>query len=114
MGAAAWEVEKCDRYSVTDASGRRVVPFDFEPLAFELHGRWGTRARAFVQRLAFYRSQAFGGEFSAEVARAYGIVSVGLQRANACLLLGKPLPGETQPRRKFARLTGPPDLPLAG
>jgi len=112
--AKEWEKQKRLRYPVTDAQGRRSVPFDFVPLAFELHGRWGEDARAFGQRLAYARASAFGSDFSAEVARLYAIVSVGLQRGNAALILGNPMPGDpTRARRAYSRRNGPPDLLLA-
>ena len=112
VGAALWEVWKCTRYPVVDEAGRRCVPFDFVPLAFELHGRFGESARAFAQRLAWARSQMLGTEFAADVARAYGVISVSLMRHQACLLLGAPMPG--QRRAPFSRRGGVSDLPLAG
>ena len=112
VGASLWEVWKCERYPVVDASGRRCVPFDFVPLAFELHGRFGESARAFAQRLAWARSQALGTEFTADVARTYGAISVSLMRHQACLLLGAPMPG--QRRAPFSRRGAVSDLPLAG
>ena len=112
VAASLWEVWKCERYPVVDASGRRCVPFDFVPLAFELHGRFGESARAFAQRLAWARSQALGTEFAADVARTYGAISVSLMRHQACLLLGAPMPGRR--RAPFSRRGGVSDLPLAG
>ena len=112
IAGSLWEVWKCERYPVADASGRRCVPFDFVPLAFELHGRFGESARAFAQRLAWARSQALGTEFAADVARTYGAISVSLMRHQACLLLGAPMPG--QRRAPFSRRGVVSDLPLAG
>ena len=76
------------------------------------HGRFGESARAFAQRLAWARSQQLGTDFAADVARAYGVISVSLMRHQACLLLGAPMPG--QRRAPFSRRGGVPDLPLVG
>ena len=113
-GAAAKEHErrKHRRYPVVDENQRRAVPFDFVPLVLELHGRWGQEAQAFAGRLAHARAQQLGTDPGSETARIYGVISIGLQRGNASLVLGKAVPSAARRRRRLGVSFG--DLGLAG
>ena len=53
VGAELWEHWKRERYFVVGADGRRCVPFDFEPLAVELHGRFDQSCLKNVPKFEF-------------------------------------------------------------
>ena len=69
--------------------------------------------RLHKKKLAFCRAVALGLEPSSEVRRWYGVISCCIQRANAKILRGEPVPGRpsAQPPRLLARGR---DLALVG
>ena len=81
-------------HPVFDArNGRRLHPFDFCALSFERHGYWAKETVGFTKKLAFARASALGLDPAAEICRWYGVISCCLQRANAKILRGEPVPG---------------------
>ena len=92
---------------------RRLHPFDFRALSFERHGYWAKETVGFTKKLAFARAAALGLDPAAEICRWYGIISCSLQRANAKILRGEPVPARhsAPPPRLFSLGR---DLPLVG
>ena len=82
-------------HPVHGAQRRRVVPFDFVPLSFERHGRWGRDAVRFTRVLAGKQAVLLGLEPSAEIARWYAVIACTIQRATAHVLRGDPVPLST-------------------
>ena len=72
---------------------KRLHPFDFCALPFERLGYWAKETIGFTKKLAFARATALGFDPAAEICRWYGIISCYLQRANAKVLRGEPVPG---------------------
>ena len=94
-------------------SRRRLYTFDFCALSFERHGYLAKETVSFTKKLAFRRAVALGLEPSAEIRRWYGVISCCIQRANAKILRGEPVPGRfsTPPPRLLAQGR---DLALVG
>ena len=92
----------------------RVHSFNFCALAFERHGYWAKKTIGFTKKLAFARATALGLDPAAEICRWYGIISCCLQRANAKVLRGEPVPGRhsAPPPGRFLSLGR--DLALVG
>ena len=86
---------------------------DFCALSFERHGYLAKETVGFTKKLATCRAVAFGLEPSAEIRRWYGVISCCIQRANAKILRGEPVPGRfsAPPPRLLARGR---DLALVG
>ena len=106
--------EKNADHPVFDSqSRRRMHPFDFSALSFERHGYLAKETVGFTKKLAFCRAVALGLEPSAEIRRWYGVISCCIQRANAKILRGEPVPGSfsSRPPRLVARGQ---DLALVG
>ena len=61
-------------------------------LSFERHGRWAKEAVSFTRKLASRRAIAAGLEPSEEVRRWYAVISCAIQRTNAKILRGEPVP----------------------
>ena len=81
-------------HPVFDANNRRRLhPFDFCALSFERHGYWAKETVGFTKKLAYARATALGLEPSSEICRWYGVISCCIQRANAKILRGEPVPG---------------------
>ena len=91
---------------------RRLHPFDFCALSFERHGFWAKETTSFTKKLAFARATALGLDPSAEICRWYGVISCCIQRANAKVLRGEPVPGRHSPPPVRLFSLGR-DLPLA-
>ena len=93
---------------------RRLHPFNFCALSFERHGYWAKETIGFTKKLAFARATALGLDPAAEICRWYGIISCCLQRANAKVLRGEPVPGRhsAPPPGRFLSLGR--DLALVG
>ena len=72
---------------------RRLHPFDFCALSFERHGYWAKETVGFTKKLAYARATALGLEPSSEICRWYGVIPCCIQRANAKILRGEPVPG---------------------
>ena len=53
--------------------------------------------KGFIKQLAYCRALALGLEPSAEIRRWYGVISCCIQRANAKILRGEPVPGRHSP-----------------
>ena len=82
---------------------RGMHAFDFCALSFERHGYWAKETVGFVKKLAHSRAAALGLEPSAEIQRWYAAISCCLQRSNAKILRGEPVPGRpTPPPSRFA------------
>ena len=62
-------------------------------LSFERHGYWAKETVGFTKKLAYARATALGLEPSSEICRWYGVISCCIQRANAKILRGEPVPG---------------------
>ena len=92
---------------------RRMYTFDFCALSFERHGYLAKETVSFTKKLAFCRATALGLEPSAEIRRWYGVLSCCIQRANAKILRGEPVPARSSnpPPRLLARGR---DLALVG
>ena len=110
---AEWKARKKNaEHPVFDAQNhRRLHPFDFCALSFERHGYWAKETVGFTKKLAFARAAALGLDPAAEICRWYGIISCSLQRANAKILRGEPVPARhsAPPPRLFSLGR---DLPL--
>ena len=76
---------------------RRLHPFDFCALSFERHGFWANETISFTRKLAYARASALGLDPSVEICRWYGIISCCIQRANAKVLRGEPVPARHSP-----------------
>ena len=76
---------------------RRMHPFDFCALSFERHGFWAKETVGFVKKLATTRAVALGLEPSEEVRRWYAAIACTIQRSNARVLRGEPVPGRPSP-----------------
>ena len=87
--------------------------FDFRAISFERHGYLAEEIVGFIKQLAYCRALALGLEPSAEIRRWYGVISCCIQRANAKILRGEPVPGRHlhPPPRLIARGR---DLALVG
>ena len=72
-------------------------PFDFSALSFERHGFWAKETVGFIKKLAHSRAAALGLEPSAEIQRWYAVISCCIQRSNAKILRGEPVPGRPTP-----------------
>ena len=106
--------EKNADHPVFDSqSRRRMHTFDFCALSFERHGYLAKETVGFTKKLAFCRAVALGLEPSGEIRRWYGVISCCIQRANAKILRGEPVPGSfaSPPPRLVARGR---DLALVG
>ena len=84
--------KKKREHPVYVSNHRRSVPFDFCPLFFERHGRWGRDAIRITRSLASKQAALLGLVASAEVARWYAVIACTIQRANAHVLRGDPVP----------------------
>ena len=107
--------EKNADHPIFDAQNRRRLhPFNFCALSFERHGYWAKETIGFTKKLAFARATALGLDPSAEICRWYGIIACCLQRANAKVLRGEPVPGRhsAPPPGRFFSLGR--DLALVG
>ena len=89
--------EKHREHPVFDARLRRQVPFDFVALSFERHGRWAQETVSFVKKLATRRALAAGLEPAEEIRRWYAVISCAIQRTNAKILRGEPVPAVVAP-----------------
>ena len=89
--------EKHRTHPVFDERGRRRVPFDFVALSFERHGRWAKETVSFVKKLATRRALAAGLEPADEIRRWYAVISCAIQRTNAKILRGEPVPAVLAP-----------------
>ena len=87
---------------------------NFCALSFERHSYWNKETISFTKKLAFARATALGLDPAAEICRWYGIISCCLQRANAKVLRGEPVPGRhsAPPPGRFFSLGR--DLALVG
>ena len=84
---------------------RRMHPFDFCALSFERHGFWAKETVGFIKKLASSRAVALGLEPSEEIRRWYAVISCCIQRSNAKVLRGEPVPGRpTPPPSRFAAM----------
>ena len=84
---------------------RRMHPFDFCALSFERHGFWAKETVGFIKKLASSRAVALGLEPSEEIRRWYAVISCCIQRSNAKILRGEPVPGRsTPPPSRFAAM----------
>ena len=84
---------------------RRMHAFDFCALSFERHGFWAKETVGFVKKLATSRAVALGLEPSEEIRRWYAAISCCIQRSNAKVLRGEPVPGRpTPPPSRFAAM----------
>ena len=79
-------------HPVFDARFRRQVPFDFVALSFERHGRWAKETISFTKKLATRRALGAGLEASEEIRRWYAVIACAIQRSNAKILRGEPVP----------------------
>ena len=105
--------QKNSKHPVFDMSGHRQVPFDFAPLSFERHGRWAKQTCNVTKKLAFARAVALGLEPSEEIRRWYAVIACTIQKTNARILRGEPVPAaSTSPPNRW--LAGTRDLGLAG
>ena len=75
------------------AQGRQM----FRAISFERHGYLAEETVGFIKQLAYCRALALGLEPSAEIRRWYGVISCCIQRANAKILRGEPVPGRHSP-----------------
>ena len=104
--------------SVFDQNHRRRTPFNFVALSFERHGFWCRETVSFTKRLAACKATALGLEPSAEIQQWYAVIACALQRTNAKILRGEPVPACTFPRGRVGFALGDRflgrDLPLAG
>ena len=74
-------------------------------LSFERHGFWAKETVGFIKRLATSRAVALGLDPCAEIVRWYAAISCCLQRSNAAVLRGEPVPGRpSPPTSRFAAL----------
>ena len=96
--------EKHRDHPVFDAHLRRRVPFDFVALSFERHGRWANETVSFTKKLATRRALAAGLEPAEEIRRWYAVMSCAIQRTNAKILRGEPVPAVIAP--SFSRRLG--------
>ena len=85
---------------------RRMHPFDFCALSFERHGFWAKETVGFIKKLAHSRAAALGLEPSTEIQRWYAAISCCLQRSNAKILRGEPVPGRPTPPPSRFTATG--------
>ena len=113
------ELKKRDKHRdhpVFDARYRRQVPFDFVALSFERHGRWAKETVSFTKKLASRRAIAAGLEPSDEIRRWYAVIACAIQRANAKILRGEPVPALALAPPVWRRLGGGfgRDLGVAG
>ena len=72
---------------------RRMHSFDFRAISFERHGYLAEETVGFIKQLAYCRAVALGLEPSAEIRRWYGVISCCIQRADAKIRRGEPVPG---------------------
>ena len=101
------------KHPVYSTAGHRQVPFDFAPLSFERHGRWAKQTIGVTKKLAFARAAALELEPAEEIRRWYAVIACTIQKTNAKILRGEPVPAASTspPNRWFA---GVRDLGLAG
>ena len=83
------------------------------PLSFERHGRWARQTISITKKLAFARAVALGLEPSEETKRWYAVIACTIQKTNARILRGEPVPAAapSPPNRWFS---GSRDLGLVG
>ena len=98
---------------VFDAHHRRCLPFDFKALSFERHGFWSREAVALTKRLAACKATMLGLEPSSEIQHWYAVIACAIQRTNAKILRGEPVPAYAYPLPRAGYATGRRDLPLA-
>ena len=84
-------------HPVFDERHRRRLPFDFVALSFERHGRWARETVSFTKSLATRRALAAGLEPADEIRRWYAVISCAIQRTNAKILRGEPVPAAIAP-----------------
>ena len=111
------ELKKRDKHRqrpVFDAHHRRCLPFDFKALSFERHGFWSREAVVLTQRLAARKASMLGLEPSSEIQHWYAVIACAIQRTNAKILRGEPVPACAYPLPRAGFATGRRDLPLAG
>ena len=89
--------EKHRDHPVFDARLRRRVPFDFVALSFERHGRWAKETVSFTKKLASRRALCAGLDPSEEIRRWYAVIACAIQRTNAKILRGEPVPAAVAP-----------------
>ena len=112
VSKAGWLAEKKARDKNRDhpvfdpQTHRRMHPFDFCALSFERHGVWAKETVGFVKKLATSRAVALGLEPSEEIRRWYAVISCCIQRSNAKVLRGEPVPGRPSPMSSRFAATG--------
>ena len=89
--------EKHRDHPVFDARLRRRVPFDFVALSFERHGRWAKETVSFTKKVASRRALGAGLDPSEEIRRWYAVIACAIQRSNAKILRGEPVPAAVAP-----------------
>ena len=101
---------------------RSVVSKDYEidltasgkKKSFERHGFWSREAVVLTQRLAARKASMLGLEPSSEIQHWYAVIACAIQRTNAKILRGEPVPACAYPLPRAGFATGRRDLPLAG
>ena len=88
------QIIQCSIHSLVEGF---IHPFNFCALSFERHGFWAKETISFTRKLAHARASALGLDPSAEICRWYGIISCCIQRANAKVLRGEPVPARHSP-----------------
>ena len=112
--AELWARRKNAEHPVFDRStGRRLQPFDFRALAFERHGFIAKETQKLLQKLATLKAAHYEFDNSEEIRRWYAVISCCVQRANAKILSGDPIPSRRRPPPR-SLLAGPRDLALCG
>ena len=113
--AELWAKRKNSEHPVFDRNtGQRLHPFDFRALAFERHGFIAKETRALVQKLARKKAVHFELDASEEIRRWYTVISCCVQRANARVLRGDPVPSRRNPPPSRLLLGSRYDLALCG
>ena len=96
--AELWARRKNAEHPVFDrATGRRLQPFNFCALAFERHGFFAKETKSFIQKLAHIKAAHYELDPSEETRKWYTVISCCIQRANAKILRGEPVPGRHSP-----------------
>ena len=89
--------EKHRGHPVFDARLRRRIPFDFVALSFERHGRWAKETVSFTKKVASRRALGAGLDPSEEIRLWYAVIACAIQRSNAKILRGEPVPAAVAP-----------------
>ena len=124
MDATLKNRNDCINYAFTILWGPRCLLHFFLVIFFVLHEKSSNELKYMPKghrkqvdmsklKLAFARAAALGLDPAAEICRWYGIISCCLQRANAKILRGEPVPARhsAPPPRLFSLGR---DLPLVG